>query len=88
MRSYYFKEAELMHVIGYDVFRTSIVSVSAGLWAYGYTTYPKSPDLSMIHTKYGEFKEELNKMKSVEISDPLSTTRQDVQFESQFSVDS
>ncbi|KHJ90614.1 hypothetical protein OESDEN_09541 [Oesophagostomum dentatum] len=45
----YVDETELIQVVGYDFFTSTEAIASAGLWAYGYTTFPKSPDLSRVN---------------------------------------
>ncbi|KHJ88169.1 hypothetical protein OESDEN_12040 [Oesophagostomum dentatum] len=69
----YQDEAEFIHVLGYDFFGTKQATTSGGLWAYGYTDFPKAPDAGKINASYDRFVEDLKKMKFVDTSSPSFT---------------
>ncbi|ETN74997.1 hypothetical protein NECAME_12584, partial [Necator americanus] len=48
---------------------------SVALWVYGFTNYPKSPDLSKTHRNYEDFVTELRNVVYTNIKDPLTTGR-------------
>ncbi|CAJ0604962.1 unnamed protein product [Cylicocyclus nassatus] len=70
----YLDEAEFIDALGYDFFGSSGAKPMAGVWAYGYTTFPKSPDLSKITANRSVFRDELFKMQYQHRSDPLTTS--------------
>ncbi|KHJ79130.1 hypothetical protein OESDEN_21232 [Oesophagostomum dentatum] len=67
-------ETELLGIIGYDVF-AKVTRSSVGLWAYGYTDFPKTVNSSLEKTveNYGEYEKQLRKIRYVPLPDPLST---------------
>ncbi|KHJ95419.1 hypothetical protein OESDEN_04634 [Oesophagostomum dentatum] len=71
----YVNEAELINSVGYDFLESDDANTTAGLWAYGYTTFPASPDLGKFTGIYGKFVEELEKMQFTDIDSPMSTSK-------------
>ncbi|KHJ76847.1 hypothetical protein OESDEN_23533, partial [Oesophagostomum dentatum] len=71
----YHDEAELINAVGYDFFTSDEIMPSAGLWAYGYTTFPKSPDLSRVNGSHDEFIKDLEKLEFTEAGNNVSTSR-------------
>ncbi|VDM69450.1 unnamed protein product [Strongylus vulgaris] len=71
------KEAELLYRVGYDVFNTRVVDPQLGLWAYGYTNYPKDVNdaLKNMSKSDKEFAELLLRMEYAEISDFITTQK-------------
>ncbi|EPB71835.1 hypothetical protein ANCCEY_09058 [Ancylostoma ceylanicum] len=71
-------EWEAIHIedIGMFFFRESPIS-KIGLWAYGHTDYPKTPDLNRMSSNYREHRQECGNMKYRHRSDPLTTSRKD-----------
>ncbi|EYB81220.1 hypothetical protein Y032_0389g524 [Ancylostoma ceylanicum] len=68
-------EWEAIHIedIGMFFFRESPIS-KIGLWAYGHTDYPKTPDLNRMSSNYREHRQECGNMKYRHRSDPLTTS--------------
>ncbi|VDK59520.1 unnamed protein product [Cylicostephanus goldi] len=60
----YMDEADFIDALGYDFFDRSSKQM-AGVWAYGYTTFPKSPDLGKITANRSVFRSELSKMHAI-----------------------
>ncbi|RCN51830.1 hypothetical protein ANCCAN_01918, partial [Ancylostoma caninum] len=54
---------------------------SIGLWAYGYTIFPKAANTSLekMSKNYYDFYEEFENMVYFKTADPLSTSRKDTQ---------
>ncbi|RCN51840.1 hypothetical protein ANCCAN_01928 [Ancylostoma caninum] len=67
-------EGDLMEDVAYDLFKASPQS-SLGLWAFGYTNFPKDPSTSLgkMRRNYLDFEKDLLGFDYVKISDPLST---------------
>ncbi|KHJ85145.1 hypothetical protein OESDEN_15133 [Oesophagostomum dentatum] len=64
---------EFINNIGYDFFALKDANTTGGLWAYGYTDFPTSPDLTKMTGSREEFEKQLEKMKFTEAGDPLTT---------------
>ncbi|VDK74734.1 unnamed protein product, partial [Cylicostephanus goldi] len=58
----YLDEAEFLSQLSYDFFESTTVKPMAGLWAYGHTTFPESPDLSSITANRSVFEKQLRGM--------------------------
>ncbi|RCN26434.1 hypothetical protein ANCCAN_27839 [Ancylostoma caninum] len=67
-------EVILMDDIGIDFFEKSPIS-RIGLWAYGFTDYPKSPDLNESSGNYDDFSKKLDGVRYQHTGDPLNTSR-------------
>ncbi|VDM69034.1 unnamed protein product [Strongylus vulgaris] len=65
-------ELELMTIIVYDFLGEN--STKAGLWAYGYTKYPESPNLDRMFADYEELLQEIRALRFYDKDKPLSTS--------------
>ena len=70
----FFKEVEFINHLGYDFFTSQdIMEPSAGLWVYGYTSFPEKPDISKINSTHEAFVEDLKRMKFKDKETTIST---------------
>ncbi|KHJ95421.1 hypothetical protein OESDEN_04636 [Oesophagostomum dentatum] len=70
----YVVEMELINWVGHNFFALK-EHTTAGLWAYGYTSFPASPDISNFTETYEEFRVVLEKMNFANVSNPITTAR-------------
>ncbi|CAJ0604961.1 unnamed protein product [Cylicocyclus nassatus] len=68
----YLDEAEFIARLGYDYFEVDS-EIAAGLWAYGYTTFPNRPNLGGIVHSLHNFNYNLKKMTYHNRTDPFTT---------------
>lgn len=68
------KEANFITSVAYDFFGVSN-KWSAGLWAYGFTDFPKTPNLKKMHGTFDEFNKELAKMDFFDTNNYLTTKK-------------
>ncbi|RCN51832.1 hypothetical protein ANCCAN_01920 [Ancylostoma caninum] len=70
----YDQEGELIDAVAYELFDSTSVS-SLGLWAFGYTNFPKQPSISLekMRKNYNDFQRDLANFSYVNISDPMET---------------
>ncbi|KAL6736468.1 hypothetical protein Aduo_006818 [Ancylostoma duodenale] len=70
----YDQEGELIDAVAYELFDSTSVS-SLGLWAFGYTNFPKQPSTSLEKMRriYDDFQHDLSDFGYVNISDPMET---------------
>ncbi|KHJ95418.1 hypothetical protein OESDEN_04633 [Oesophagostomum dentatum] len=71
----YANEIRFVDSIGRDYFGLEEAKATAGLWAYGYTTFPPSPDLNKFIGTYTEFSKELQNIELIDVVSPMSTSR-------------
>ncbi|KAK6739144.1 hypothetical protein RB195_020920 [Necator americanus] len=69
----YEREARFISTVVHDFFEEPL-GYSAGLWAYGFSKFPKSPDLNRMSFNYDEIKTYLDDIKYTAIVDPLKTS--------------
>ncbi|KIH56611.1 hypothetical protein ANCDUO_13208 [Ancylostoma duodenale] len=65
-----------MSDLAYDFFGKG-KSWNAALWAYGFTHYPKVPNLKDMKNNYGDFEKEIAKMQFFDTSNYLTTSKKD-----------
>ncbi|VDM66489.1 unnamed protein product, partial [Strongylus vulgaris] len=71
----YSDEAEFISALGYDFFIRRDIKPMGGVWAYGYTLFPASPELDKISANFSAFSKEVEKLEVYFSADPLSTSR-------------
>ncbi|CAJ0604959.1 unnamed protein product [Cylicocyclus nassatus] len=71
---FYEDEAEFIAEVGYDIFAAKS-NVATGIWAYGYTRFPRAPSLDRMCTNYNDLLQEIKSLQYSPIQNPINTAR-------------
>ncbi|CAJ0604960.1 unnamed protein product [Cylicocyclus nassatus] len=73
--SSYLDEASFIYEIATDYFSDKSTITNGGLWAYGYSAFPQSPDLNKINNNFTAFSSDIQNMKYHQTDNPMTPAR-------------